>query len=125
LFKKDEPHLIKPLLYVFRVLLTGIYLMQTGEIEANLSNLNQHFQLTYLDQLIDIKKNEREKTILNNPDIAFYEKEYERLVYQLEEEVGKTHLPIEPTVKKELNDLLIRLRLTNSPSFEQIINSIH
>ena len=37
LFLKEEPHRIKPLLYVFRVLLTGIHLMRTGEVEANLS----------------------------------------------------------------------------------------
>jgi hypothetical protein len=36
LFAKEEPHRVKPLLYVYRVLLTGIHLMQTGAIEANL-----------------------------------------------------------------------------------------
>lgn len=32
LFQKEQPHRVKPLLYVYRVLLTGIYLMQTGKI---------------------------------------------------------------------------------------------
>ena len=32
---------VKPLLYVYRVLLTGIRLMRTGEIEANLITLNE------------------------------------------------------------------------------------
>src|ERR1043165_8469653 len=36
LFEKDHPRRVKPLLYVFRVLLTGIHLMRTGEIEATL-----------------------------------------------------------------------------------------
>src|SRR5258705_2818280 len=40
-FDKDRPGRVKPLLYVYRVLLTGIYLMRTGQIEANLVTLNQ------------------------------------------------------------------------------------
>nr|WP_292856994.1 nucleotidyltransferase domain-containing protein [Nostoc sp. LPT] len=40
LFEKEHTHRIKPLLYVYRVLLTGIYLMQIGLIEANLIKLN-------------------------------------------------------------------------------------
>src|SRR5437763_281403 len=40
LFTKENPARIKPLLYVYRVLLTGIYLMRTGVVEANLVTLN-------------------------------------------------------------------------------------
>ena len=36
LFLKESPRRVKPLLYVYRVLLTGIHLMRTGEVEANL-----------------------------------------------------------------------------------------
>lgn len=36
LFGKESPPRVKPLLYVFRVLLTGIHLMRTGEVEANI-----------------------------------------------------------------------------------------
>ena len=36
LFQKDHPPKVKPLLYVYRVLLTGIHLMRTGQVEANL-----------------------------------------------------------------------------------------
>jgi predicted nucleotidyltransferase len=36
IFSKEEVKMVKPLLYVYRVLLTGIYLMKTGIIEANL-----------------------------------------------------------------------------------------
>ena len=35
LFEKENPPRVKPLLYVYRVLLTGIHLMQTGVIEAD------------------------------------------------------------------------------------------
>jgi predicted nucleotidyltransferase len=42
LLHKTVPYKVKPLLYVFRVLLTGIHLMRTGELEANILHLNQH-----------------------------------------------------------------------------------
>ena len=41
LFEKETPPRVKPLLYVYRVLLTGIHLMRTGEVEANVVHLNQ------------------------------------------------------------------------------------
>ena len=41
LFMKESPRRVKPLLYVYRVLLTGIHLMRTGEIEANIVRLNE------------------------------------------------------------------------------------
>jgi uncharacterized repeat protein (TIGR03803 family) len=40
LFLKESPRRVKPLLYVYRVLLTGIHLMRTGEVEANLLTLS-------------------------------------------------------------------------------------
>ena len=43
---------MKPLLYVFRVLLTGIHLMRSGKVEANLIQLNEEFRLTYLPDLV-------------------------------------------------------------------------
>jgi hypothetical protein len=45
LFEKERPRRVKPLLYVYRVLLTGIHLMRTGKIEANLVTLNEEFGL--------------------------------------------------------------------------------
>lgn len=39
LFLEASPRQVKPLLYVYRVLLTGIHLMRTGEVEANLCAL--------------------------------------------------------------------------------------
>ena len=47
LFLKDEPPRVKPLLYVYRVLLTGIHLMRNGIVEANLAVLNDEFRLPY------------------------------------------------------------------------------
>jgi predicted nucleotidyltransferase len=48
LFRKESAPRVKPLLYVYRVLLTGIHLMRTGQIEANLTTLNGSFRLPYI-----------------------------------------------------------------------------
>lgn len=112
LFEKENPHRVKPLLYIFRVLLTGIYLMRTGEIEANLVNLNENFKLSYIPELIERKMNGAEKGVLPDVDLEFYQKEAERLTGELEKAMKKTHLPEKATGKNDLNDLLIRLRLS-------------
>ena len=111
LFEKENPHRVKPLLYIFRVLLTGIYLMQTGEIEANLVKLNEIFKLSYLPELIERKIRGAEKGVLPKSDVEFYRKEYEKLVAELEKAAEITNLPEKSLAKDELNDLLIRLRM--------------
>src|SRR5262245_24756860 len=52
LFVKETPARVKPLLYVYRVLLTGIHLMRTGRVEANLARLNEEFGLPYVGELM-------------------------------------------------------------------------
>ena len=37
------------------MLLTGIHLMRTGEVQANLGRLNESFKLAYLPELIERK----------------------------------------------------------------------
>ena len=113
LFTKERPHRVKPLLYVYRVLLTGIYLMQTGEVEANLVHLNQVFNLPYISNLIARKLAGEEKSVLADVDLAFYQEEYERLRGQLEEAYQDSTLPETPSVQGKLNDLLVRLRMAS------------
>ena len=111
LFEKESPHRVKPLLYIFRVLLTGIHLMQTGEIEANLVKLNEGFDISYIPELIERKVNGKEKGVLPETDLEFYREEYERLIGELEKAQGSSNLPENAGGKAELNDLLIRLRI--------------
>jgi len=107
---------VKPLLYVFRVLLTGIHLMRTGEIEANLTVLNREYQLQFIDELIDYKANSREKATLPDTDFEFYEREYSRLRQTLEAEIAISKLPTCQTAKPALEDLLRRLRSQALPT---------
>ena len=111
LFSKEEPPRVKPLLYVYRVLLTGIHLMRTGEIEANLVRLNETFRLSYLPELIARKIEGTEKGTLDVADMDFHQREYERLLTELESAHGESNLPDVSTGKPALNDLLVRIRL--------------
>lgn len=112
LLNKETLKRIKPLLYVYRVLLTGIYMMRTGEVEANLRRLNLSFKLPYLDELIARKSEAAEKSHLDVADIAFYEREYLRLQGELERASQESHLPDRPSSTAALNDLLVRVRLS-------------
>ncbi|HZY84921.1 MAG TPA: nucleotidyltransferase domain-containing protein [Gemmataceae bacterium] len=111
LFEKERPRRVKPLLYVYRVLLTGIHLMRTGEVEANLVRLNAEARLTHVDDLIARKLAGPEKSALDDADVDFHRREYERLRAELEEAHRASSLPEGPTARRALNDLLVRMRL--------------
>jgi uncharacterized protein len=111
LLAKEPLPRVKPLLYMYRVLLTGIHLMQTGEIEANLVTLNQQFQLPYLPELITQKQTGKETEALGKIDLDFHEREYQRLCQCLEDASQQSHLPTDPSAKAALHDLLVRVRL--------------
>jgi predicted nucleotidyltransferase len=111
LFHKESPPRVKPLLYVYRVLLTGIHLMRAGEVEANLVRLNETFKLPYVPDLIDRKTSGTEKGTLDEADLSFHEREFGRLVAELEGAFEKTSLPEQASGAAALNDLLVRLRL--------------
>ncbi len=113
LFQKESPPKVKPLLYTYRVLLTGIHLMKTGEVQANLRLLNETAKLSYLDELIDRKCNGAEKGRLDALELGFYADEYARLTRDLEQAYEKSKLPEMPVGRDALNDLLVRLRLEN------------
>lgn len=111
LFQKEEPPRVKPLLYVFRVLLTGIHLMRTGTVEANLNRLNEEYELPYIPELIERKTRGTERQTLEQAEVSFYENEYDLLRKRLENETSQTRLPDFQTAKAALNDLLLRVRL--------------
>ncbi|WP_442484462.1 nucleotidyltransferase domain-containing protein [Aeoliella sp. SH292] len=111
LFTKEAPPRVKPLLYVYRVLLTGIHLMRTGAVEANLLVLNETARLTYINELVERKLAGPEKGRLEAADLAFHEREFTRLVSELETAMEKSTLPEQATGKGALNDLLVRIRL--------------
>ena len=116
LFEKTRPRRVKPLLYVYRVLLTGLHLMRTGEVEANLLRLNQTRRLSYLADLVARKVEGPERATLDGADLAFHEREYRRLVAELEQARDASFLPEVPSAQPALHDLLLRLRRARGSS---------
>lgn len=112
LFLKESPRRVKPLLYVYRVLLTGIHLMRSGDVEANLLKLNEEFRLPYIADLVARKLAGPEKSTLVDADVAFHESEYQRLRGELQSAHDASQLPELPSesTRAALNDLLVRLR---------------
>ncbi|MEO9028982.1 MAG: nucleotidyltransferase domain-containing protein [Ktedonobacteraceae bacterium] len=113
LFRKEEPRRVKSLLYIYRVILTGLHLMRTGQLEPNLVHLNEGFKLSYIPELIARKQSGTERSTLEDADLAFHETEIARLLSELEGSLEQSVLPKEPDPQAHdaLNDLLIRLRL--------------
>jgi predicted nucleotidyltransferase len=115
LLQKESPHRVKPLLYVYRVLLTGIHLMRSGEIETNLLQLNTIFKLPYIPDLVARKLGGAERSTLDDADMHFHEAEFKRLRAELDTAFESSHLPEEPRAYAALNDFLIGVRL-NAPT---------
>src|SRR5205807_4318162 len=58
LLEKRQPQSVKALLYAYRVVLTGIHLLRTGDVEANLPRLAEVYELPFLTDLIAEKRAE-------------------------------------------------------------------
>lgn len=112
IFERGSPRRIKPLLYVFRVLLTGIHLMRTGEVNASLPEVNREIGLSYVDELIARKRAGAEKDALVSDDFVLYERDYLRLRERLAVEAERSSLPEAPTAGNAMKDLLARIRMT-------------
>lgn len=116
LFEQQTPSEVKPLLYVYRTLLTGIHLMSTGQVEPHLERLHDIFHLAYIPDLI-AQKRDAEHGVLHSADIAFHEREYKRLVGVLEEAVAESMLPDETPkgTREALNDFVVGVRMEIVP----------
>jgi uncharacterized protein len=77
--REPEPT-VKHLLYAYRVLLSGIHLMSTGEVVANLAVLNERFRLAHVGVLIARKQDGAEVMALHDGELA----EHERFLDALE-----------------------------------------
>ena len=108
--KAGETATAKQLLYLVRVLLTGIHLMRTGRIEANLPQLLNQMPVAGVPELIEQKRSGREKGPAEPRQIADVVAASDRLTVELESARDSSDLPSECNALPLLNDLLIRLR---------------
>jgi predicted nucleotidyltransferase len=108
-FESESPRRVKTLLYIYRVLLTGIFVLETGQIEANLLRLNETFRLPFIPDLIAEKM--QEKAVLVEADWAAHETAIARLQARLETAFQESSLPEVPRNRSALNEFLVRVRL--------------
>jgi predicted nucleotidyltransferase len=108
LLAKEEPKRAKTVLYAYRVLLSGIHLLRTGEVEASLPWLNERFRLPGVAELIASKTGEQ----IAPPalDWPFHERQLAELERRLDEAFAASNLPDERD-RRSAHDLLVRLRL--------------
>lgn len=101
---------LKPLLYTFRVLLTGIHLMRSGEVQAHLPTLaGEPAAPGYLPELVAAKAEREHGTAV--VDHARVAADVERLHAVLDEAQAVSALPEAPTAHDALHDFVVRVRL--------------
>jgi uncharacterized protein len=105
---KQESKEVKSLLYAYRVLLTGIHLLQTGEVEPHLPTLAQRFALPFLLELISRKR--AEKITAPELDWAFHAQQLDALEQRMTEAFSQSSLA-EDRDQDAVNQLLVRMRL--------------
>ncbi|WP_405629068.1 DNA polymerase beta superfamily protein [Streptomyces sp. NBC_01174] len=102
---------LKPLLYTFRALLTGIHLMRTGTLVAHLPTLLGEVTAPgYLSSLIEAKA-EAEHGAARLPDGPAVARDVEALHAVLDEAQAGSRLPEAPSGFDALHELVVRARL--------------
>jgi predicted nucleotidyltransferase len=107
LLEKQEPKITKTVLYSYRVLLTGIHLLRTGEVEANLPRLAQEYRRPFLSDLIAQKR--QEKGAAPHLDWAFHDAQMRELEGLLDRAYQESTLP-EDRDRRAVSEFLVRLR---------------
>ncbi|WP_062646016.1 nucleotidyltransferase domain-containing protein [Streptomyces maremycinicus] len=110
LFEKTDE--LKPLLYAFRAVLTGIHLMRCGEVQAHLPTLLGEVAESpgYLTELIEAKE-AAEHGPAAGPSRDVLAADLEVLISTLEEARLRTELPPEPRAHADLHAFVVRARL--------------
>jgi len=112
LMDKEPVVRAKTLLYAYRVVMTGVHLLETGEVESHLPTLNERFCVPYLPELI-ARKATAEMGVLGRVDVAFHREQLDGWERRLDGAFAASELPNgAPT--EELHEFLVDLRLTAS-----------
>jgi len=103
--EKEEPKRAKTLLYLYRVALTGLHVLRTGAVEANLIRLKEEYELPFLDGLMARKQAERSP--LTEAEVEWHRAELARWEERLRAAWEHSPLPEAPTNGLELEAFLI------------------
>jgi predicted nucleotidyltransferase len=100
---------VKPLLYLYRVLLTGIHMMRTGTIECDLPRLAEEYAVRGVSELV---ASSAERGTLPEGSAEAHAGQLRALSTRLEAEGAITALPDSPRAARALSEFLVRVRLS-------------
>ena len=100
----------KRLLYAYRVPLTGIHLLQTGEVVTNVQQLADIYGFKYVYELIKIKE-ERELKTLSEDKAAPALLDFKKLETMLNQALERSILPDAPPNIAQVNAFIVEQRL--------------
>jgi hypothetical protein len=109
LLEREEPKKAKTLLYAYRVLLSGIHLLRTGEVEANLHRLKDLFGFGFIEELI-ARKQSGEWADALGLDWTFHAARLADLEAELSRAFEQSRLPSD-VPRQIVNDFLVSHRL--------------
>lgn len=102
----------KSVLYAYRVLLSGIYVLETGKVEAQLPVLAGHYSTEGLKELVTLKVEGPEKQILDPELVQSHLIRLNELEKRLDGAFDKSTLPEAVNNRDALSDYLVRVRKT-------------
>jgi len=87
----------KKYLYIFRGLMAGIHVLETGRIQPNLIELNKYFRIKHLDVLIEHKREGTEKEVVKAEiDSGQVDEEIVKLFERLDRAYERSKIPDKP-----------------------------
>ncbi|QKG20916.1 nucleotidyltransferase domain-containing protein [Actinomadura verrucosospora] len=102
---------LKPLLYTFRVLLTGVHLMRAAELQADLTRLTGYGP-AYLPDLVEAKRAAEHGPLPPDaPSAEVLRADVAALTARLEDERERSALPEQPPARRALHELVVRARI--------------
>jgi predicted nucleotidyltransferase len=107
-FAEKEPT-AKKLLYVLRTSLTGIHLLETGELEADVTRLLHEYGLADAAALVE-RKRAGERIAIDPELLNAWRPRIEALLERLDASVARSPLPADPPNEEELREWLLSVR---------------
>jgi predicted nucleotidyltransferase len=109
-FENAERPTAKQVLYAYRVAATGIHLLTSGNLEADLSVLAEECGIPEALPLIEVKRQTAEQVALDPSDARGHRTSLERLGNALEGALEASELPEEPPNRDACDNWLVEAR---------------
>lgn len=110
-FIDREGSTVKEMLYGYRVALTGIHLLKSGEIVAHLPHLLVHYPMEGVSELLDLKRSQKEKTPLPADLKSFHRERLTGLETEMRQAFEQSTLPHCGGELDALNQFVVDVRL--------------